>query len=47
MDADYGMPRILKRYFIAKAKLKFQELKKEANKTHQSFRELLKKVNSS
>jgi hypothetical protein len=45
MDGDgYGIPRLLRKYLIAKAKHKFIELKKEAVKTKQYLRELLKRV---
>jgi hypothetical protein len=44
MDGDFGIPRILRKYFIAKAKQKYTDLKKESHKYNLSFRTILKKV---
>jgi hypothetical protein len=44
LTLENGLPVILKKYFIAKAKAKYQELKKQALKENKNFKELMKKV---
>jgi hypothetical protein len=41
---DRGVPLILRKYFISKAKQKYHELKKQANKEGVFLKDIVKKV---